>query len=76
MLTHVAVGPDLAGEYRVIYQAPGAGVKTVACSGLRNKPDADAEAVRLNAIQLRLERRIRADAQARGVAGVYPGLAD
>lgn len=73
MLNHTAIGPDADGMFSVAYPTPGTGVLTCVCKGC-TKTAANIEAARLNAAQLAGERTIRADHQARGVRGVYPGL--
>jgi hypothetical protein len=74
MLHHETTGPDTAGEFHVTYKTPGCDVPTVVCSGIRSRSAADGEAERRNSAQLAHEKALQADALARGLPGVYPGL--
>ena len=73
MLKHSAIGPDAAGKFKVAYPTPGKRGLTCVCDGC-TESTANSEAARLNRAQLAGEHAIRADHQARGVRGVYPGL--
>ena len=73
MLKHVVIGPNDAGKFIVAYPTPGTRNCAAVCDGC-TADEARGEALRLNRMQLAREQAIRADRQARGLAGVHPCL--
>lgn len=75
MLKYSVIGPDVAGDFQVIYMTPGCNVPTVV-SVCRNEGQAVTDALRRNSDQITRERALRAERFARGLGGVYPELED
>lgn len=73
MLKHIAIGPCQGGAYFAAYQTPGCKVMTTACA-CATRDQAQAEADRLNRMQLAAERSVMLERRARGLAGTYPAL--